>query len=75
MRYVITAAAALAVSGLLATTAARAEPLFEAGGPVKIGNLCSVSTDNDNNGAYGYMEPCAQPQKAARVIKKKRTRS
>ena len=40
MRYVLTAAAALAVSGLFALTPVRAEPTFYPGGPVQQGAMC-----------------------------------
>ncbi len=61
MRHILTAAAAIAVSGFLVSTAAVAQ--YQAGGPGQIGGQCKVVTDSDAD-AYGYMAPCA-PSAAA----------
>ena len=74
MRYIITAVAAVAVSGLLASTALRAEPLYNAGGPARVGNLCS-HPNNDNDGMTGYLAPCPKAAKSAKITKKKAKRS
>ena len=58
MRHLLIAAAALAVGGLLASTAARAEMLYYPGGPERSGNMCQISTDGDKN--YGFWAPCAK---------------
>jgi hypothetical protein len=65
MRHVIIAAAALAISGAFA--AAKAEPIFEPGGPVKVGNSCKVMTQVGGNEA-GYYGPC--PKEAKKVAKR-----
>jgi hypothetical protein len=71
MRHIIAAAAAIAVCGLLASTTVRADPLFEAGGPAKIGALCHVSTDQNGNDSYGYFTGCpGEPVKVAKRTKK-----
>ncbi len=75
MRQILTAVAAIAVSGLIATTAARAEPAFEAGGPIKVGSWCSVSTSDIDNGNFGYMKPCAPTQQAKAAKPRKRKAS
>lgn len=58
MRHLLIAASAIAVCGFLASTSVRAEPLFEPGGPVKIGNMCKVMTSVGGNES-GYYEQCA----------------
>jgi hypothetical protein len=68
MRYFLTAAAALAACGLIASTAARAETPFVPGGPVKVGDMCKVTTDAMGNDSFGYYEPC--PQQVVRVSKR-----
>jgi len=55
MRTMMTIAA-LAVCGLLASTAARAEEVHYAGGPIQAGNQCWVSTNNDNG--FGFWRDC-----------------
>ena len=45
MRHVLIAAAALAVSGFVASTAANAQVIYQAGGPDRVGNMCKVATD------------------------------
>jgi len=75
MRHFLTAAAAIAACGLIAATAARAEPAFEAGGPIRVGNMCSVSTDDANNGSFGYKTLCPQTQQAKAVKRHKKSRS
>ncbi len=57
MRHILTAAAAIAVSGLLASIPVRAETAFQAGGPAKAGNQCKVITD-DGAEMYGYYANC-----------------
>jgi hypothetical protein len=70
MRTLIVAAAALTVGGMLATSA-RADMLFNAGGPLRQGNMCQITTDMGDNGNFGYWAPCPdQPVSAA-----KRTRA
>ena len=46
MRHILIAAAALAVSGFAASTAAKAQT-YQAGAPVQVGNMCKVNTDNN----------------------------
>ncbi len=59
MRHVLIAAAALTAGAFLAATAAKAQVAYQAGGPVKIGNMCKVSTDiNPEVDNYGYYGPC-----------------
>ncbi len=66
MRQLFIAAAALAVGGLLASTAARAEMLYYPGGPERAGTMCQISTDGDK--LYGYWAPCpAAPARAAQT--------
>ena len=57
MRHILTAAAAIAVSGLLVSTAAVAQ--YQQGGPTQASGQCKVSTDGGGNDSYGYMAPCA----------------
>ncbi len=47
MRHILTAAAAIAVSGLLVSTAAVAQ--YQAGGPAQASGQCKVSTDGMGN--------------------------
>jgi hypothetical protein len=69
MRHLLIAAAALAVGGLLASTAARADMAYYQGGPVAQGGMCQLSTDGD--GRYGYWAPCpAAPARTARVAER-----
>ena len=71
MRYLITAVSAIAAAGLIASTTVRADPLFEQGGPAKIGNMCQVSSDQDGNDRYGTFTACpGQPVKVAKRTKK-----
>jgi hypothetical protein len=68
MRYVLTAAAALAVGGFFASTAS-AEPMFYPGGPVQNGGMCQVYTGGDQY--YGYLAPCpTQPVQVHKRSKK-----
>lgn len=67
MRLVLTAAA---FATAFAFTAAKAEPTFDAPGPIKQGNLCKVDTSGGEN-MYGYLAPCA-PEAQAQVSRKKR---
>jgi hypothetical protein len=62
MRYILIAAAFTA-GAFLATTAAKAQVAYHAGGPVQIGNMCRVNTDTAADGGqqldrYGYYAPC-----------------
>ena len=75
MRTIITAVAAIAVSGLLASTAVRAEPLFQPGGPSQIGAACQVNEDYNGDLKYGYLQPCAPAKKVAVRSKKKSKKS
>lgn len=59
MRHFLAAAAAIAVCGFLASTAVRAEPLFEPGGPVKVGDMCKTMTNQAGGPEYGYYTQCA----------------
>ena len=74
MRHVLFAAAALAVGGFVASTAANAQSSmpYVAGGPVKVGNMCIVSTDPGGNDDYGYYAPCGQQAVASAPRAKKR---
>jgi hypothetical protein len=74
MRYIV-AAAAVAASGLIATSALAQAPQYRAGGPIRIGNMCLVDTDGGGANGFGYYQPCPQPQKATAVTKKKRKKS
>jgi hypothetical protein len=72
MRYILVAAAAIAVSGFVALTSVRAEPVFQSGGPIKVGEWCKVSTDTSGMDAFGYMKPCDDtPHYARRHTKQK----
>lgn len=70
MRYVLMAAAALAVSGFIALTPARAQ-MHEVGGPIQSGNMCWISMDGIG-GVFGYWKECPGPAKAAKKMKKKK---
>jgi hypothetical protein len=59
MRSIITAVAALAVSGMFVASAARAEVIHNGGSPVQAGNQCWVSTHADKD--MGYWKDCPQP--------------
>ena len=60
MRTLLHVAAAIAVSGMLASTAARAaEPIHYPGGPIQEGNYCWVSTQSDLG--LGYWQACPKP--------------
>jgi hypothetical protein len=63
MRHILTAAAAIAVSGLLVSTAAVAQ--YQAGGPTNVAGMCKVSTDGMGNDSFGYYAPCAPSAAAA----------
>jgi hypothetical protein len=56
MRTMMTAVAALALSGLFAGTSARAEEMHTGGGPVQAGNQCWVATHPDKD--LGYWKDC-----------------
>jgi hypothetical protein len=71
MRHVLIAAAALAVCGFVASTAANAQVIYQAGGPLKIGNMCKVATDQRGDDSYGYYEPCGE-QAVASAPRRKR---
>jgi hypothetical protein len=58
--------AEVTVCGLFASTAARAEEVHYAGGPIQAGNQCWVSTNNDNG--FGFWRDCPKPE---HVSKKK----
>lgn len=71
MRHILIAAAGIAACGLLASTTAQAQtfqqgaPVFEPGGPARVGNWCKVSTDGQLTDAYGYYAPCASEAQAS----------
>ncbi|HEY2755708.1 MAG TPA: hypothetical protein VGJ01_08185 [Pseudolabrys sp.] len=67
MRHVLTAAAAVAVCGVLATASARAESTHYSGGPLQDGKQCWVSTNNDLG--YGYWHNCPT-QPVAHIVHK-----
>jgi hypothetical protein len=67
MRHLLTLAAALAVGGFLASTAAQADTLFYPGGPVKQGTMCQFNTDMSGDQKYGFWGPCPAPARAARA--------
>lgn len=74
MRHLLIATAALAVGGLLASTAARADLAYQAGGPIKQGEMCQVNADPGNNDGFGYWAPCPnQPVQTAKRAKKTRS--
>jgi hypothetical protein len=68
MRHLIAAVAAIAAAGMIASTAVRAEPLFEPGGPAKIGKMCVVNTDENGNASFGYLAGC--PNEAVHAAKR-----
>jgi hypothetical protein len=68
MRNLLAVAAAIAVGGLLALTSANAEPAHQAGGPLRDGNFCWVSTDNVMG--WGYWQACPSSPHASRHMKK-----
>lgn len=73
MRHVLIAAAALAFGGF-ATTAAVAQqgaPAFEAGGPVKVGNMCKVDIGDPGDELAGYYKPCGQEALASAPRRKR----
>lgn len=74
MRHVLIAAAALAAVGFAATTPASAQSAmpYEAGGPVRVGNMCIVNTAPDYNDSYGYYAPCGQQAQASAPRRKRR---
>ena len=72
MRHILIAAAAITVSGLLASSGVRAETPFSAGGPAKIGTQCKVITD-DGDEMYGYYATCPPGSTpVVRQVKKKK---
>jgi hypothetical protein len=70
MRNLLVAAAALAVGGFLALTSARADMVFNAGGPLRQGNMCQFTTDPGDNGNFGYWAPC--PDQPVSAVKRSR---
>jgi len=74
MRHILTAAAAIAVSALLASTAVRAQTNYQPGGPAKVGNQCIVITDEDQG--FGYYAACPPGSKSVvRNVKKRAKKS
>jgi hypothetical protein len=74
MRHLITAFAAIAVGGFLTSTTVRADPLYEPGGPAKIGDMCHVSDDQNGNDSFGYFTACPnQPVHVAKRTKKQKS--
>ncbi|HVV60282.1 MAG TPA: hypothetical protein VHD14_00850 [Pseudolabrys sp.] len=67
MRYVMTAAAALATCGFFALTA-QAEPAHSLGGVVREGSMCWVSTHSDLG--YGYWKACETKVRTTHHAKK-----
>jgi hypothetical protein len=55
MRYVLRAAIAAAICAMSVTLAA-AQSTHSAGGPLREGNMCWVSTNSDNG--FGYWHEC-----------------
>ena len=75
MRHLITAVAAIAIGGFLASATVRADPRFEPGGPVRVGNMCQVSSDQDGSDSYGSWVPCPdQPAQVTKRTKKQRSK-
>jgi hypothetical protein len=74
MRHILTAVAAIAACGLIATTSARAQQQFEAGGPTKIGKMCLVNTSDADAGNFGYVAACP-PAKQAKAVKPRKKKS
>ena len=70
MRHILIAAAALAVSGFVASTVAKAQT-YQAGGPMQVGSMCKVGTDDRGDDSYGYYQPCGQ-QAVASAPRRKR---
>ncbi|HZD89363.1 MAG TPA: hypothetical protein VE224_04650 [Pseudolabrys sp.] len=63
MRYVLAAAAALAVGGFFVSgspaSAQTASPPYVAGGPMQVGGWCMKDTDDRGDSSFGYFEPCS----------------
>jgi hypothetical protein len=55
MRHILTAAVAIAVSGLISTVAVAQ---YQPGGSKQVSGMCKVSTDAGGNDTAGYMAPC-----------------
>jgi phosphatidylethanolamine-binding protein (PEBP) family uncharacterized protein len=75
MRHILTTVAAIAACGLIATTSARAQQQFEAGGPSRIGNNCLHNTSEADAGNFGYMAPCPPAKQTKAVTKKMKKKS
>lgn len=64
MRHILITAAGLVACSLLASTTVQAQtfqqggPIFEPGGPARVGSMCKVTTGYDEMDAYGYYAPC-----------------
>lgn len=67
-RFILTAAAAMAVWSSCALVPANAQATFVSGGPNQHDGLCQVSTDG--LGMYGYTTPCPHPAVTVRHAKK-----
>jgi hypothetical protein len=61
MRLIISAAIAAAAICGMSMNAMANEPIHYAGGPIQDGNMCWVSTNNDNG--FGYWKTCPSPMK------------
>ncbi|HEU5020160.1 MAG TPA: hypothetical protein VFT69_19535 [Pseudolabrys sp.] len=59
------ACAALGSTTVHAQTFEPRGPVFEPGGPVRIGNMCQVDTDDQGDDAFGYVAPCPNQALAA----------
>ncbi|HZD89364.1 MAG TPA: hypothetical protein VE224_04655 [Pseudolabrys sp.] len=74
MRHVLIAAAALAVCGFVASSAAQAQVAYQAGGPMKVGSMCKVGTDDRGDDSYGYYQPCGYQSVAEAPVKRRHRR-
>lgn len=64
MRHILIAAGFAACTALASTTVQAQTfeprgPVFEPGGPVRVGNMCQVDTDDQGDDAFGYVTQCS----------------
>ncbi len=70
MRHVLIAAAALAVAGFAASNVAKAQT-YQAGGPMQVGSMCKVVTDDRGDQSFGYYQACGGQALASAPRRKK----
>ena len=73
MRHILTAAAAIAVCGILSSVSAQAMD-FIPGGPKQVGNMCRVSTYSNDSDYFGYWAPCPEQTVAQAGTNKRKSR-